>query len=162
KDVDPSKLWGVDCLSGVLDISRNTNKWCNFKLVDPIPPTNFPAGMFDLIYSFSVFSHLSEDVHRKWLMEFKRILKPGGLLIATTRAREFIEFVPELRKCENLPFYARGAAVSFLNTEEWLSAYDSGRYCYSPTGGGDILDSSFFGEACIPKGYVLEHWTDYF
>jgi SAM-dependent methyltransferase len=160
KDLEPSRIWGVDCLSNIIDVCRQTNKWCNFRAVDPLPPTTFPDQMFDLIYSYSVFSHLSEDAHQKWLLEFNRILKPGGLLIATTRSRRFIEYCDTLRRSTGDP--AKGIATAFLDTEQSLSDYDNGIYCHHPLGGGDILDPSFFGETCIPKAYVLDHWTQQF
>jgi SAM-dependent methyltransferase len=39
-------------------------------------------GFFDLVYAFSVFTHLAES-SAAWLLELHRILKPQGLLIAT-------------------------------------------------------------------------------
>jgi len=65
--------------------------------VPALPPVEFPAGFFDIIYAYSVFSHLNEDTHLKWIEEFSRILKAGGLLLVTTQARRFIDF------CESLP-----------------------------------------------------------
>ncbi len=157
KDLHPSRIWGVDCLGKIIEVCQQTNRWCNFRVVDPLPPTTFPDEMFDLIYSYSVFSHLSEDAHKKWLIEFNRILKPGGLLITTTRAREFIEYCSMLRNSKGRP--PDGVETAFPHTKQSLSDYDNGMYCYYPLGGGDILDASFYGETCIPKGYVLNHWT---
>jgi SAM-dependent methyltransferase len=157
RDLDPSKIWGVDCLARIIAVCQQTNKWCNFRVVDPLPPTTFPGEMFDLIYSYSVFSHLSEDAHKKWLLEFNRILRPGGLLIATTRGREFIEYCEMLRHSKGRP--PDGVETAFPYTKQSLSDYDNGMYCYYPLGGGDILDASFYGETCIPKVYVLNHWT---
>lgn len=160
RDLDASRIWGADCLSSMIEVCEQTNRWCNFRVVNPLPPTDFSDEMFDLIYSYSVFSHLSEDAHRKWLAEFKRILKPGGLLIATTRPRQFVEYCNSLSQVSKgrLPSIAR----AFPNMEQTLSDYDSGRYCHYPMGGGDILDNTFFGETCIPKGYVMNHWTPEF
>lgn len=163
KDVEPHRLWGVDCISSVIEVCKETNGWCNFRLVAPWPPTSFPDRMFDLIYCYSVFSHLSEEMHLRWLEEFGRILKPGGLLIATTRGRETIEFCRELRKGGQLEdSHLQGLAAAFRETDEWLSNYDKGQYCFSPLGGGDTLDSSFYGETCIPKAYVLSRWAESF
>jgi ubiquinone/menaquinone biosynthesis C-methylase UbiE len=160
KDLDPSRIWGVDCLSGIIEVCQQTNTWCNFRVVDPLPPTSFPDHKFDLVYSYSVFSHLSEDAHNKWLLEFNRLLKPGGLLIASTWGRQFIKYCRTVRQVRG-PSTEAGFNV-FPNTEQSLSDYDKGNYCYHPLHGGDILDTSFFGETCIPKGYVLEHWTKQF
>jgi len=45
------------------------------------PPTPYVTGSFDLIYALSVFSHLDEVLQRGWLNEFRRLLRPGGLLV---------------------------------------------------------------------------------
>jgi ubiquinone/menaquinone biosynthesis C-methylase UbiE len=162
KDLDPPAIWGVDCLSSIIEICKQTNKWCNFSTVETLPPTAFPDEMFDLIYSYSVFSHLSEDAHRQWLRDFHRILRPGGLLIVTTRGREFIELCAELRKKENLSSHSKVISSIFRDTERCLSDYDEGKYCHQPVAGGESLDASFYGETCIPKSYVLKHWTEQF
>ena len=158
KDVEPSKLWGIDAIGDVVDLCRQTNRWCNFTRINPRPPTSFADNMFGMIYLYSVFSHLSEDCHKEWLAEFRRILKPGGLLIATTRRREFIESCAKIRKEDNIPEWKRSAGLSFLNTRQYLSDYDNGQYCFSPVGHGEW---SFFGEACIPREYVVKHWKEY-
>ena len=162
KNVEPSGLWGIDCFPDVIEICNQTNKWCNFELIDPMPPTSFSDDTFDLIYCYSVFSHLSEEAQLNWLEEFSCKLRPGGLLIATTWPREFIMMCAELRKEKNEDSWKRGPAHSFLDTTKALSDYDSGSYLHEPIGGGGILDMSFFGESCIPKGYVLTHWTKHF
>ncbi|MGK2931685.1 MAG: class I SAM-dependent methyltransferase [Solirubrobacterales bacterium] len=45
------------------------------------PPTDYESGQFDLVYALSVLSHLSEPLQGAWVSEFRRILKPGGLLV---------------------------------------------------------------------------------
>jgi SAM-dependent methyltransferase len=128
-----------------------------------MPPTSYPDQMFDLIYSYSVFSHLSEEAHLAWLKEFKRIMKPGGLLIVTTRAREMIDYCGMLRTSDDLSEpHLQGLATAFADKDYWQAKYDEGQYCHSPLSGGDILDSSFYGETCIPKTYILKHWTEHF
>lgn len=47
------------------------------------PPTPYDDESFDLIYAFSVLSHLSEPLQGAWVAEFRRILRPGGLLIVS-------------------------------------------------------------------------------
>jgi SAM-dependent methyltransferase len=45
------------------------------------PPTPYVSGSFDLIYALSVFSHLDEALQAQWLAEYRRLLRPGGLLV---------------------------------------------------------------------------------
>lgn len=48
----------------------------------------YPAGYFDVAYCFSVFTHLNERMQNLWLLELKRILKPGGILLLTVHGEE--------------------------------------------------------------------------
>jgi SAM-dependent methyltransferase len=52
----------------------------------PLPEEN---DTFDLIYCGSVFSHLTDWA--PWLLELRRILKPGGALVASLHGRGFWE-----------------------------------------------------------------------
>jgi len=46
------------------------------------PPLPVPDAHFDVVTAFSVFTHIDE-LESPWLLELRRILKPGGLLYAT-------------------------------------------------------------------------------
>lgn len=61
-----------------------THSTSNIKLFQnrPYPTLPFEANSFDLISAFSVFTHISEgELH--WLLELRRILRPGGKLYIT-------------------------------------------------------------------------------
>src|SRR6266850_951076 len=62
KDVEPSALYGVDPVEDMVSLCRTDNRWCAFEVSPRRPPSRFPDGHFDLIYAYSVFSHLSEEV----------------------------------------------------------------------------------------------------
>lgn len=164
KDLPSASIYGIDCDSEIINICNTTGLNCNFSVNDIYPPTEFEDNRFDVIYSFSVFSHLSEDAHRRWLVEFRRILKPGGILIVTTRSRDFILTCARLRdvKETDVPFFATGPSQSFLDTSMTLEQYDNGNYIYEPIGGGGIRDGSFYGETCIPEKYIRTEWAKYF
>lgn len=161
-DVHHENLFGIDCYEEALEAAKQHNKWCQFSVSKTMPPTDCPDNSFDIIYLYSVFSHLSEEAHMLWVNEFNRLLKPGGLLIATTRPRQMILACKHLRDSKNLKEFESGAASSFLDNEAELQRYDDGLFCFSGTGGGGPLDSSFYGEACISKKYVERNWTSKF
>ncbi len=161
KDVETSVLHGADIDKTMIDICSQSNLNCSFSLIDPVPPVGFDDNSMDIIYLYSVFTHLSEEVHLKWLEEFKRILRPGGIVIATTRPRAFILLCADLRK-QGFESWQRCAANAFPEVEEALAVYDRGGFCHTATGGGVVHDKSFFGESCIPKSYVQRVWGRYF
>lgn len=162
KDIEPLKLWGCDPVENMISICKKENHWCNFIAINTRPPSPFQGETFDLIYSFSVFSHLSEEMHESLLAELVRILKPGGILIITTRHRNFIEHCAALRKRSDLQSIhegSRSSASAFLNAHESQSDYDNGKYCFSQL--VHEGEWSYWGEAAISKDYVLNHWTRY-
>jgi len=44
---------------------------------------------FDLIYAFSVFTHLDVTAQKAWLDEFRRILRPGGILLLSVHGNAY-------------------------------------------------------------------------
>jgi len=84
------------------DINADLIKWCNENLkfgnywVNPLlPPTKYSSSFFDLIYAFSVFTHLTKETQKKWLREFARILKPDGLLMVSVHGDLHAQNLPD-------------------------------------------------------------------
>lgn len=63
------------------------NVHCNSLL----PPLRYYGEFFDLVYSFSVFSHLSQSVEDAWLTELRRIGQSGCLYLLTVHGDWVIE-----------------------------------------------------------------------
>jgi len=162
KEVLPENLYAIDVNSDLIELCRNSNLNIRLFVNQPYPPTGFGNDLFDVIYAYSVFSHLAEKFHLAWVAEFQRILKPGGLLIATTRPREFISFCKEYHARHGLQDHVKGLAHAFPDEQEALASYDNGEFVFSPTGGGGVLEAHFFGEAAIPEAYVRKNWSEYF
>ncbi len=73
------------------DIDEEMVAWVREHLCPPIadvrvnreqPPLDYPDDHFDLVTALSVFTHIA-DGWSDWMLEIRRVLKPGGLLIAT-------------------------------------------------------------------------------
>ena len=96
--------------------------WATFEQIDLNPPIDLPSSSVDLIFAFSVFSHLTEDLHLEWIEEFARLLRPEGTLVVTTRERGFILQCPRIRDQEPDPsdpltnYATMGARGAFLDT----------------------------------------------
>src|SRR5262245_54537505 len=71
------------------------------------PPLDYESGAFDLIYAFSVLTHLTEDLQTAWMTEFHRVLRPGGYLVVSLHGEAYL---PHLTAEERVPF-ERGRLV---------------------------------------------------
>jgi ubiquinone/menaquinone biosynthesis C-methylase UbiE len=76
------------------DIDHEAIQWClqhlseaAFHVNGRLPPLSYSSSSFDVIYCFSVFTHLNEAMQDAWLAELQRILKPNGILIVTVHGR---------------------------------------------------------------------------
>jgi SAM-dependent methyltransferase len=73
------------------DIDRRMVDWCNehlpfveVTLNELSPPLPYEGSTFDLVYAFSVMTHLSEELQHVWIEECRRVLRPGGFLLFST------------------------------------------------------------------------------
>jgi len=84
-------LRGIEGLRLVgADIDPHCVEWCKanvpgpeFYVTEPEPPLSFADASFDLVLSYSVFTHISSELQRPWLEEIRRVLRPGGFFLCT-------------------------------------------------------------------------------
>lgn len=79
------------------DINRKMVEWCDRNLpfadvtVNELsPPLPYPDSSFDLVYAFSVMTHLNEDLQYAWSRECFRVLKPRGYLLFSTMGEHYL------------------------------------------------------------------------
>lgn len=86
-EAEQGEFWGAD-------IDAESIRWLERALCPPLhvrrsaalPPLGLEYGSLDLAWAISVFTHLT-DSSAAWFLELHRLLKPGGLLIATYMGR---------------------------------------------------------------------------
>jgi SAM-dependent methyltransferase len=92
REAEAGEFWGAD-------IDKASTDWMQSNLCPPlnawhtnhIPPLGLEHGTFDLIWSVSVFTHLT-DFSSDWLLELHKLLKSGGYLIPTYMGRWIGQF----------------------------------------------------------------------
>jgi SAM-dependent methyltransferase len=163
-DMKKANLYGVDVTRDFVEICRDTFDSENFVNCQAYPPTEFSDETFDYVVGYSVFSHLSEGACRKWMEEFHRLLKPGGLVAVTTRGRPFFDYCENLRNTD-VTGYSHALAYMFDDFTLAREKYDRGMIVHSNadgvTGGG-AMDKRFYGETFIPEAYAQTAYSDLF
>jgi SAM-dependent methyltransferase len=142
------KFSGIPEISGC-DIDAEPIRWCRdhlgpgkFSVCPLYPPTPYADNSFDLIISFSVFTHLSKDVQIAWLKEMRRILAPGGIFLTTVHG----EF-----------------AASFGFPCEKLGEVLKDGFYSSEDGKLDgIAPAGYYRGTFQTKEYTLKEWSRYF
>ncbi len=101
-------------------------RWCaenlagiDFRRNELMPPLPFGDASMDLVYSVSIFTHLSEAAHRAWITDLHRVLRPGGLLLTTTHGNATMANLTP----EELVVYNRGQLVERAQVKEGHRMY---------------------------------------
>lgn len=163
RDVVEGGLYGVDPLAPALQMGRMSFPFATFIKSEFLPPLPFKDKFFDVIFSNSVFSHLPEHLALSWIIEISRILRPGGLLIATTHPASLLAQIADIKrsgKPVTSPWFR--AMCSKLNAPDCLiKAHQQGQYAFIDTGGGDELPPDMYGDAFVPEAYMRRIWDQY-
>ena len=112
------QLRHVDAQLTGSDWNRRAVRWCKahlrfaeFRVGRREPPPQSSgadeSASFNLIYAFSVFTHMPAELQRDWLLEFTERLVAGGLLVLSTHGDAFIDQLDEAERAS----YRRGELV---------------------------------------------------
>jgi SAM-dependent methyltransferase len=169
KYVDPHRIksmldWGCGCgriigfflkFSGIpricgADIDAEAIAWCQdnlkpaeFSMVPPHPPTAYADQEFDLIISFSVFTHLSREDQFSWLKEMQRILAPGGLFLTTVHGELATQLKFPGKKIKKV---LKGGIFDVMDDERL----------------DGIAPKGYYRAVYQTKEYTLKEWSRYF
>jgi SAM-dependent methyltransferase len=75
---------GVDISPSMIELARQHNRLENrveYRVNDRDDLQLFPTGTFDLVYSSLTLQHVKPALMRRYLQEFFRILRPGGVAV---------------------------------------------------------------------------------
>ena len=157
KDLEPGLLYGCDPVDDILNVSRTTGVPAELTRSEFLPEELPFEEKFDVVFSFSVFTHISEAAHKASLKAIHDGLKPGGLFVVTIRPPAYIDLNPLMQP-----------AVDRLGPDR-LKVLRDPQYVFVPheTDGHPQYDDAAddpmsYGEAVITLPYVREQWGSMF
>lgn len=98
----------------------------------------YPDASFDVVFSVSVFSHLDEKPQFGWLREVHRVLRGGGLFLASTHSEKLRYSRPDLTLEQHRELNATG-------------------FLFAPGNGNFRSDSTFH-----TRPYLEREWGKHF
>ena len=150
----PELLPGAEIFGS--DYNPETIEWCrqhipdvHFRVNSLQPPLAFKENFFDAVYALSVFTHLSEDNHHKWINELHRIVRPGGFVLLTTQGEVFVDKLTEQEKS----FFVEGSLVIRDQVKEGHRSFSA----FQP----ESFMRSFFSDGWKVVKFVkgtVQHW----
>jgi SAM-dependent methyltransferase len=102
-----TQVFGSDYNPELLEWCQKNLPFATCKTNQLKPPLDFSDNSLDLIYAFSVFTHLTETLQDSWIEELHRVLSSEGLLIVTTHGNFYRKHLDE----KNKALYDQGRLV---------------------------------------------------
>jgi SAM-dependent methyltransferase len=96
-------IHGTDYNASLIDWCQRNLPFSHFQVNGIAEPLSYANNTFDLIYAFSVMTHLDESKQLFWMSELARVLKPGGHLLFSVHGESYL---PELTFDERQRFRA--------------------------------------------------------
>jgi SAM-dependent methyltransferase len=109
------------------DIDERQIAWCRANLpfarffLNRLEPPLEPAdAAFDVAYSFSVFTHLPEELQQAWMAELARVIRPGGHLLFSTQGEAYLDRLTKAERerfaaGEQIVLYEEGAGTGLCS-----------------------------------------------
>lgn len=159
---DPKFNFGCDAWSVSLDHCRtgHVDRLAARIEQSDAMPHELPFGdiEFDLVYAFSVFTHLSEAAAVACMSAIRKATKPNGLAIVTVRPIEFWDYkkaVPDAER-EKMKALHRNGLVAFYPQDGKANEPDGSLSKYGDTTIPlSILEAKFPGWAIVRCGNTL-------
>jgi SAM-dependent methyltransferase len=82
-EAERTEIHGCDIdAASIAWVKRHLSPPCHAVLCRPEPPLPYPDSFFDVVLAMAVFSQLA-DGWETWLLELRRVLRPGAILVAS-------------------------------------------------------------------------------
>jgi len=159
KHLGRNKFYGCDINKAAIKWLQNNMPFGQYDVNNELPTLSYKDEFFDLVYSISIFTHLTEEHSFDWLEELKRITKKGATIILTTHGERVLEVarkdpavcgltVEDVSKAE-----AEMARGNFIFIRQNYSMSDP----LTPH-----LNPDSYGFVFTPRRYLEKTWGKYF
>lgn len=143
---DPDLIHGCDAWDVSLDLCRQSGIRARLAKCDEVPKeAPFPGTEFDLIYAFSVFTHLSERTAKAVMSSLRERISPQGLAVVTIRPIEYWDVHP--------------ASQSLVDAKKMKETHLATGFAFTPHLRAPIDGDVAYGDASMTLGYIGMNWA---
>jgi SAM-dependent methyltransferase len=152
KFTPPENIYGCDPWAQSLEICDESGITANLALSDYLPTElPFPNAKFDFIYSYSVFTHLSEKAALAAVTACRKHIADDGCLVITVRPRSYWDVHPDSQN-------------SLVDKAEMIASHDRNGFAFTPHAVGTpaTVDGEItYGDTSITLNYMAQNWKDW-
>ena len=156
----PARIWGLDPWEKSIELCRADAVLGQLAVSDYLP-TALPVGdaRFDLIYAFSVFTHLSERAATLALTTLRRYVARGGLLVITIRPTEYWDHLDSVVRAE------ASSTGNSIDRDELVARHEKSGFAFVPHARGAIDGEVIYSDTSLSFEWIEQHadggtWSD--
>jgi SAM-dependent methyltransferase len=143
KIISTDNIYAVDAWNESIELCRQHHVRGHLSLSDWVP-TSLPfERTFDLIFAYSVFTHLSEKTCRVVLSTLRRYITEKGVLLITIRPKEY--------------WTHHDAAVA----RSMAAAHEERGFAFTPHNRLPIDGDITYGDTSMSLGYIGDHFPQW-
>jgi SAM-dependent methyltransferase len=95
-----TRIHGCDINAELVAWTRVNLPFVDARVTGVAPPLPYDDDAFDVVYAFSVFTHLPEVLQQAWSDELQRVIRPGGHLLVSTHGRAYFDRLDASERAE--------------------------------------------------------------
>jgi 2-polyprenyl-3-methyl-5-hydroxy-6-metoxy-1,4-benzoquinol methylase len=139
-----NNIYGVDPWEKSIDLCKQYGVKANLAVSDYVPKALPFEIKFDLIFAFSVFTHLSEKTAKVVLSTLRHYISEDGLLVITIRPKEY------------WAFHKQGKLKDGM-----FRMHDENGFAFTPHYREPIDGDVTYGDASISLKYIEENYSQW-
>jgi SAM-dependent methyltransferase len=143
----PENIYACDPWDKSIELCQTHGLKGHFSICDYVPKDSpFPGVQFDLIYAFSVFTHLSEKTAFPVLAACRKAIAKDGILAITIRPLSYWD--------------VENPSNANVDRERIKRTHREQGFAFSPHA-RKAGEEATYGDASITLEYIQTHWTDW-
>ena len=144
KHVPYDHIYGVDPWDKSIELCKQYGIKANLAICDYVPESLPFEQQFDLIFAFSVFTHLSEKTAKTVLATLRKYIHDDGILVITIRPKKY---------------WLQHQRGKFKN--EMYQLHEQAGFAFIPHHREPINGDITYGDASISLGYIEENFPQW-
>lgn len=144
KYVSIENIYGVDPWDESIKICRQNGVKGNLAISEYVPSALPFERQFDLIFAFSVFTHLSEKTARTVLQTLRKYISPAGILVITIRPKEY------------WGYHRQGALEA-----EMIKMHEEQGFAFTPHNRAPIDGDITYGDTSMTLAYINNNFPEW-
>ncbi len=85
-----TRVWGTDMNGYLVEACQRCVPFARIGKNSMAASLDYADQSFDLVYAFSVFTHMDIKAQQAWRDELRRILRPGGILLLSVHGKAYL------------------------------------------------------------------------